>query len=49
MRLDLLLALASAALILSPCLIETLKKYEFEREEKGHPHRWNSRNARQTL
>jgi hypothetical protein len=49
MRLDLFLALASVAVILSPCLIEALKKYAFEREEKAQQYSWNSQNARWTL
>jgi hypothetical protein len=49
MRLDLLLALASVAVILSPCLIEALRKYAFEREEKAQQHSWSSQNARWTL
>lgn len=49
MRLDLLLALSSVAVILSPWLIETLRKYEFEREEKVYSGRWNSHKARLTL
>ena len=49
MRLDLFLALASVAVILSPCLIEALRKYEFEREEQTQKYPWNSHNARWTL
>jgi hypothetical protein len=49
MRLDLLLALASVAVILSPCLIEALRKYAFEREEKAQQYPWKSHSARWTL
>gem|GEM_PF-3918237 len=45
MRFDLLLALASIVVVFSPCLIEALREYEFERE-KTQSYRWNSQNAR---
>lgn len=46
MRLDLLLALASVAVILSPCLMEILRKDEVEEEDQPQTYRWNSHNAR---
>jgi hypothetical protein len=51
MKLDLLIALASVAVILSPCLIEALRRYEFERyalkwQGKAPTHRLNRNDAR---
>ena len=48
MRLDLILALASIVVVFSPCLIEALREYEFERE-KTQSYGWNSDHARWTL